>query len=93
MNTGLLCSICGSDNATQVTTAATYCVGCYERYHKNKQRQLFDLASGMCYHYYMNEQDIREEIAKAIEALPIQDSVTNALGMRLMAAKVARNES
>jgi hypothetical protein len=41
----------------------------------------------------MNEQDIREEIAKAIEALPIQDSVTNALGMRLMAAKVARNES
>jgi hypothetical protein len=41
----------------------------------------------------MNEKDIREEIAKAIEALPIQDSVTNALGMRLMAAKVARNES
>ena len=41
----------------------------------------------------MNEQDIREEIAKAIEALTIQDSVTNALGMRLMAAKVARNES
>ena len=45
----------------------------------------------MCYHCYMNEQDIREEIAKAIEALAIQDSVTNALGMRLMAAKVARN--
>ena len=41
----------------------------------------------------MNEQDIREEIAKAIESLPIQDSVTNALGMRLMAAKVARGES
>ena len=41
----------------------------------------------------MNEQDIGEEIAKAIEALPIQDSVTNALGMRLMAAKVARGES
>ena len=41
----------------------------------------------------MNEQDIREEIAKDIEALPIQDSVTNALGMRLMAAKVARGES
>jgi hypothetical protein len=40
----------------------------------------------------MNEKDIREEIAKAIEALPIQDSITNALGMRLMAAKVARNE-
>ena len=47
----------------------------------------------MRYDICMNEKDIREEIAKAIEALPIQDSVTNALGMRLMAAKVARNES
>ena len=46
----------------------------------------------MRYDRYMNEKDIREEIAKAIEALPIQDSITNALGMRLMAAKVARNE-
>ena len=31
-------------------------------------------------------------LIKAIEALPIQDSITNALGMRLMAAKVARHE-
>ena len=35
---------------------------------------------------------LREEIAKAIEALPIEDSVTNALGMRILAAKVARGE-
>lgn len=33
---------------------------------------------------------LREEIARAIEALPIEDSVTNALGMRILAAKVAR---
>ena len=36
---------------------------------------------------------LREEIARAIEALPIEDSVTNALGMRMLAAKVARGES
>ena len=35
---------------------------------------------------------LREEIARAIEALPIEDSVTNALGMRIFAAKVARGE-
>ena len=35
---------------------------------------------------------LREEIARAIEALPIEPSVTNALGMRLAAAKVARGE-
>ena len=33
---------------------------------------------------------LREEIAKAIEAIPIENSVTNALGMRMLAAKVAR---
>jgi len=33
---------------------------------------------------------LREEIAKAIEALPIEESVTNAVGMRMLAAKVAR---
>ena len=54
---------------------------------------LFDIPLNLGYDYYMNEQDIREEIAKAIEALPIENSITNALGMRLMAAKVARNES
>ena len=33
---------------------------------------------------------LREEIARAIEAIPIEPSVTNALGMRIEAAKVAR---
>jgi hypothetical protein len=36
---------------------------------------------------------LREEIARAIEAIPIEDSITNALGMRILAAKVARGES
>ena len=36
---------------------------------------------------------LREEIARAIEAIPIQTSVTNALGMRIAAAQVARGES
>ena len=35
---------------------------------------------------------LREEIARAIEAIPIEDSVTNALGMRILAAKVARGD-
>jgi len=35
---------------------------------------------------------LREEIAREIEALPIYASVTNALGMRIAAAKVARGE-
>ena len=33
---------------------------------------------------------LREEIARAIEAIPIETAVTNALGMRIAAAKVAR---
>ena len=36
---------------------------------------------------------LREEIAREIEALPIDASVTNALGMRIAAAKVARGDS
>ena len=40
----------------------------------------------------LDEMTLREEIARAIEALPIEDSVTNALGMRILAAKVARGE-
>jgi len=36
---------------------------------------------------------LREEIARAIEAIPIEDSITNALGMRMLAAKVARGEN
>ncbi len=33
---------------------------------------------------------LREEIARAIEAIPIEDSTTNALGMRILAAEIAR---
>jgi hypothetical protein len=40
----------------------------------------------------IDEMTLREEIARAIEALPIEDSITNALGMRMLAAKVARGE-
>lgn len=41
----------------------------------------------------LDDMMLREEIAKAIEAIPIKDSVTNALGMRILAAKVARGEA
>jgi len=41
----------------------------------------------------IDEMTLREEIAKAIEALPIDTSITNALGMRIAAAKVARGEN
>lgn len=41
----------------------------------------------------IDEMTLREEIARAIEAIPIQDSVTNALGMRILAAKVARGDN
>jgi hypothetical protein len=34
---------------------------------------------------------MREHIAQEIEAIPIKDSFTNALGMRIEAAKVARH--
>ena len=36
---------------------------------------------------------LREEIAKAIEAIPIETGITNALGMRIAAAKVARGDN
>lgn len=36
---------------------------------------------------------LREEIAREIEAIPIESSVTNALGMRMLAAKIARGEN
>jgi hypothetical protein len=52
-----------------------------------------DLKAFVRYDICMNEKDIREQIAKEIESLPIEDSVTNALGMRILAAKVARGES
>ncbi len=35
---------------------------------------------------------LREEIARAIESIPIEESVTNAVGMRILAARVARGE-
>jgi len=49
----------------------------------------------MVYNLYMSLDDmsLREQIARAIESLPIEDSVTNAVGMRILAAKVARGES
>jgi hypothetical protein len=40
----------------------------------------------------IDEMTLREEIARAIEALPVEAAVTNALGMRTEAAKVARGE-
>jgi hypothetical protein len=40
----------------------------------------------------LDDMILREEIARAIESLPIEDSITNALGMRILAAKVARGE-
>lgn len=40
----------------------------------------------------IDEMTLREEIARAIEELPIETSVTNALGMRTAAAKIARGE-
>lgn len=36
---------------------------------------------------------LREEIARAIEAIPIQTSITNALGMQIQAAEVARGKN
>jgi len=38
----------------------------------------------------IDEMTLREEIARAIEAIPIEPSVTNALGMRTAAAEIAR---
>ena len=40
----------------------------------------------------LDDMMLREEIARAIESIPIEDSVTNALGMRILAAKVARGQ-
>jgi hypothetical protein len=40
----------------------------------------------------VDEMMTREEIAQAIESIPIVPGVTNALGMRIAAAKIARGE-
>ena len=41
----------------------------------------------------MNEKQIREQIAKDIEAIDIDQSQTNAVGMKILAAKVARGKN
>jgi hypothetical protein len=41
----------------------------------------------------IDEMALREAIAREIEALPIESSVTNALGMRLAAAHIARGKN
>ena len=40
----------------------------------------------------LDDMMLREEIARAIEAIEIKSSVTNALGMQILAAKIARGE-
>jgi len=40
----------------------------------------------------MNEKQIREQIAKEIEAIDIEQSKTNAVGMKILAAKIARDQ-
>ena len=39
----------------------------------------------------MDEKQIREQIAKDIEAIDIEQSHTNAVGVKIIAAKIARN--
>jgi hypothetical protein len=41
----------------------------------------------------IDDMVLREEIAREIENLPIETGVTNALGMRIAAAKIARGEN
>jgi hypothetical protein len=40
----------------------------------------------------LDDTMLREEIARAIEAIPIESSVTNAVGMQILAAKIARGK-
>lgn len=40
----------------------------------------------------LDDMMLREEIARAIEAIPIESSITNAVGMQILAAKIARGE-
>jgi hypothetical protein len=55
------------------------------------------LALSMMYNGYMSIDDmlLREEIAKAIEAIPLgeDNAQLNAIGMRMLAAKVARGDN
>ena len=41
----------------------------------------------------IDDMGLREEIAREIEALPIESSITNALGMRMAAAHIARGKN
>ena len=41
----------------------------------------------------MDEKEIREQIAKEIEAIDIDQSHTNAVGMKILAARVARGNN
>jgi hypothetical protein len=43
----------------------------------------------------IDDMSLREEIARAIEAIPLgeNDNQLNALGMRMLAAKVARGDN
>jgi hypothetical protein len=41
----------------------------------------------------MNKKEIREQIAKEIEAIDIDQSHTNAVGMKILAARVARGNN
>lgn len=36
-------------------------------------------------------KEIREQIAQSIESIKIENSVTNAVGMQILAAKIARD--
>ena len=40
----------------------------------------------------MDEKQIREQIAKEIEAIDIEVNKTNAVGMKILAAKIARGQ-
>ena len=40
----------------------------------------------------MDEKQIREQIAKEIESIDIDQSHTNAVGIKILAAKIARNK-
>ena len=40
----------------------------------------------------MDEKQIREQIANDIEAINIEESKTNAVGMKILAAKIARGQ-
>ena len=40
----------------------------------------------------MDEKQLREQIAQQIEAIEVEASKTNAVGMQILAAKVARGQ-